>query len=557
MNEAVITDDARAIMRLSAGRIRAMEIAPYLSMALLALEPVPKPGLGTFAVDAKWRVYYDPALCLRWTIDEIAAVWLHEMNHVFRDHSKRFKRFNNPVTSRDWNVSADAAINSDLKDMDVVLPNPETRYYAAPSMENPTWEKGMTAEQMYRERTGTSGFPGEEEQPGGVSDDDDSGDAESSEDDSPGDESHKQQEGDDEGIEECPQEDAEDAEGEDAEGDEGEGEGEDGTSSPSEGDGEDDSTEEEGEGDGDGEGEGTDGDGEESQDDTSGGEPNSGSSGDGESQEDGDGEPANGEDDHDHGSPHGDCGSGADGIPREFENINDREYPGVDEGRVDIIKQEVARAIVEYDKSRPGTVPGGMKRAADDILDPKADWERLLYARVRRIVAHIVGKADYSYARPSRRQHGSNFIFPALRGGHEPIIYIIIDTSGSMEPRDLARALSEIAGIIRRARGRVYVVICDSATKGEVSLVRRLEDIELVGGGGTDMRVGIRLAAESKPRPDIILTITDGFTPWITAPEPLAPRAAYLALIVTPRNKEDAAPIKNIPDFMSAVVVSH
>lgn len=568
MDAPVMDDNARAMTRLSAGRIRAMEIAPYLSMALLALEPIPKPGMGTFAVDSKWRIYYDPALCLKWTIDEIAAVWLHEMNHVFRDHAKRFQRFNDPATHRDWNVSADAAINSDLRDMNVVLPSPDTRYYATPSGENPNWKQGMTAEEMYRARTGFSGATGEEQEDEGGG----SGDAE-----------EKLPKGaedpDDKVLRINPSGDGEPEESNDSDEESSEEEeGDDGESSPGEGGGGDDESEEDGSGGsgGSGEGEGDpdeevsasgqsepgeeDSEGEDGEGTPGDGEPGDGSSessGEGEGEPgEGNGEPGEDHDDHE-GAPHGDCGSGADGIKREFENVDDREYPGIDEGRVDIIKQEVARAIVDYDNSHPGTVPGGMRRTADEVLKPEADWERVLLAKVRRIVAHIAGKADYSYSRPSRRQGNSAFIFPALRGGTQPIIYIIIDTSGSMEPRDLARALSEIAEIIRRARGKVYVVICDSATKGEVTLVKRLEDIELIGGGGTDMRVGIRLAAGSKPRPDIILTITDGYTPWIKVPEEMAPRATYLALIVTPKNKKDGAPIKQVPDFMNAIVVSH
>jgi len=418
----------------------------------------------------------------------------------------------------------------------------------------------MTAEEMYRARTGFSGATGEdqEDEDGGLGDTEEDplkGTGEPEDKDDPqktGDGEPKESSDSDEDSSEEGEGDAdESSSGKGGGTDEPEEDGEDGSGVGGEGEGDPD---EEADASGSGEpGDGEPGEGEEE------GAPGDGETGEGSSESSGEGEggePGEDHDDHE-GAPHGDCGSGADGIKREFENVDDREYPGIDEGRVDIIKQEVARAIVDYDNSHPGTVPGGMRRTADEVLKPEADWERVLLAKVRRIVAHIAGKADYSYSRPSRRQGNSAFIFPALRGGMQPIIYIIIDTSGSMEPRDLARALSEIAEIIKRARGKVYVVICDSATKGEVTLVKRLEDIELIGGGGTDMRVGIRLAAGSKPRPDIILTITDGYTPWIKVPEEMAPRATYLALIVTPKDKKDGAPIKQVPDFMNAIVVSH
>jgi predicted metal-dependent peptidase len=44
--------------------------------------------------------------------------------------------------------------------------------------------------------------------------------------------------------------------------------------------------------------------------------------------------------------------------------------------------------------------------------------------------------------------------------------------------------------------------------------VSRAEQIELSGGGGTDMRVGIAAALALAQRPDVIVVLTDGLTPW-------------------------------------------
>jgi hypothetical protein len=38
--------------------------------------------------------------------------------------------------------------------------------------------------------------------------------------------------------------------------------------------------------------------------------------------------------------------------------------------------------------------------------------------------------------------------------------------------------------------------------------------VQLLGGGGTDMGVGLAKATELRPRPDLIVVLTDGFTPW-------------------------------------------
>jgi predicted metal-dependent peptidase len=71
-----------------------------------------------------------------------------------------------------------------------------------------------------------------------------------------------------------------------------------------------------------------------------------------------------------------------------------------------------------------------------------------------------------------------------------------------------------------------------------VRRVSRASQVELAGGGGTDMGAGIAAASLLRPRPTMIVVLTDGFTPWPTDPpkgirvvvgvlEQLASPAAY------------------------------
>ncbi|EUA09605.1 hypothetical protein I553_3689 [Mycobacterium xenopi 4042] len=95
-----------------------------------------------------------------------------------------------------------------------------------------------------------------------------------------------------------------------------------------------------------------------------------------------------------------------------------------------------------------------------------------------------------------------------------------MDTSGSMSGADLTAALSETSGVLRSAGvagERVQVLTCDAAS-GQAQKVRRVADVVLTGGGGTDMRVGIAAAEALRPRPEIVVVFTDGDTPWPSVP---------------------------------------
>lgn len=97
-----------------------------------------------------------------------------------------------------------------------------------------------------------------------------------------------------------------------------------------------------------------------------------------------------------------------------------------------------------------------------------------------------------------------------------PRVAVIVDTSGSVSDRDLGSALSEVAGISRAVGvqgDRIAVYSCDAAVQ-TVQRVCAAQEIALAGGGGTDLRKGIARASAAAPRPDVVVALTDGATPW-------------------------------------------
>jgi predicted metal-dependent peptidase len=211
------------------------------------------------------------------------------------------------------------------------------------------------------------------------------------------------------------------------------------------------------------------------------------------------------------GPRHWDCGSGCDNIPRPWEGTG-----GIDRNQRDLLCLSVAADIHRHHGQRPGTVPGGWLRWAERVLPSRTDWRRALAAEIRHGVAAVAGNVDYTYRRPSRRVGAApRVVMPSLQRPI-PDVAIVCDTSGSMHEQLLARALAEVEGILTRAglrQQRVRVLAVDTNVHA-VRRVSRASQVELAGGGGTDMGQGIAAAAALRPRPSVIIVLTDGFTPW-------------------------------------------
>jgi predicted metal-dependent peptidase len=209
----------------------------------------------------------------------------------------------------------------------------------------------------------------------------------------------------------------------------------------------------------------------------------------------------------------GRCGSCATGTPQpwEMEAPQGADANGVTPAQAELIRRDVATKIKA---STPGTVAKSWKRWADEVLSPKVNWRKELAAVVRHSVAYVIGSTDFSYRRPSRRQGKSKVILPTMQQP-TPEVAIIIDTSGSIDEKLLSQSLGEVAGILKAVGLRNGVAVL--AVDAHVQTTKRVLDsrqVTLKGGGGTNMGVGIVAATKLKPRPQVVIVLTDGFTPW-------------------------------------------
>ena len=513
---------------LQAARLRLVKSHPYLAAAAWTLHPVKKPGLGTLAVDMYWRLYYDPAVITRWTVEQLSGVLYHEIAHLLRDHASRMQNFDRMTA----NIAADAEINDDLIAEGVKLPDdPVTpakigqpdgllaeEYYAAlKSQAQQSAPDQSTSAQP--EQSGAGEPEAGDTQQGDGSEagqkQDSSASADQNCDAAQGDGASSADRGGEESLPN-PSQTAEGGSHADSAqpGDRGDGSG----SKPGDPDGSEPG----------GAGSGETGDPAGSSQPASSGQP-SGASGQPESSSQPPASPGSG-----HGSGQdgressgdqaqipapgaGRCGSCATGQQEPWEEgPPDSSSPGTSRAEGEMIRREVARQIQEHSKSR-GNVPGHWTRWAEEKLRPRIDWRKELAAAVRHAVADVAGASDYSYRRPSRRQGqvgNGKVILPSLRRP-VPSVAVVVDTSGSIGDAMLSQALAEISGILKSLGQRegVHVLACDA----EVQTCRRVfrpEQVQLAGGGGTNMGAGLEAAAKLKPTPQVAVVVTDAYTPW-------------------------------------------
>jgi predicted metal-dependent peptidase len=180
------------------------------------------------------------------------------------------------------------------------------------------------------------------------------------------------------------------------------------------------------------------------------------------------------------------------------------------------VAREVAQAIVTAAAKAPGTLPADVVRQAAAMLAPATTpWQQVLARFVRRAVGRRQGLRERTYTRPSRRSAcgAAGIILPAP---YDPTVEIAVgvDTSGSMRGPELDAAMVEVAAILRVQALPCTVLSCDARVQAlgradNPAAARKL----LKGGGGTDFRPIFAALERARPRPSVVVVVTDGHGP--------------------------------------------
>jgi predicted metal-dependent peptidase len=115
-------------------------------------------------------------------------------------------------------------------------------------------------------------------------------------------------------------------------------------------------------------------------------------------------------------------------------------------------------------------------------------------------------------ARPSKRSYSRGIIRPGLIDRRVTMAFIE-DSSGSMGKEQLKSARVEAAAVMKQlGLDEAWFMDADAAVAAPPRVIR-LRDIHSIpvhGGGGTNFIPALQAAQKLKPKPDVVIYLTDG-----------------------------------------------
>lgn len=216
----------------------------------------------------------------------------------------------------------------------------------------------------------------------------------------------------------------------------------------------------------------------------------------------------------------------------------DGDPEGRSESDLDRVVQTTIEAVAAHAKAKgAGSIPSSLRRFVDEALKPPVvPWQRKLSKAARGAAAWAAGAYDHRYDAPGKRQAGLGYgagcpILPRLRRP-VPRVSLVLDTSGSMGSSELADGLAETQGIFRAVGAEIDFMAIDAVVHSlqAVSTIRDLLPL-IKGGGGTDFRPAFEALKKRRPRPQIVVFVTDGCGP---APEKPPADTKVIWLLVGP-----------------------
>lgn len=208
------------------------------------------------------------------------------------------------------------------------------------------------------------------------------------------------------------------------------------------------------------------------------------------------------------------------GLPKQWKDIIDQlvkdlitSSKGKDnkltQGQRDSLLREWQERVSSAQRTQ-GSVPAGLQRELDALENPELPWHQIVRQRFSRI------RNVRTWKRPNKKR--LPWYFPGVKKNKTVKAIIAIDTSGSMDRKDITKAISEIWGLSRAFKHfHFFIVWSDAAVWGDPIEVtnknrEQIKKLKPLGGGGTDFRPVFDLVKKKWGNQiDCLVFFTDGY----------------------------------------------
>lgn len=190
--------------------------------------------------------------------------------------------------------------------------------------------------------------------------------------------------------------------------------------------------------------------------------------------------------------------------------------------------RQIVKDIVDQAVSKcQGNIPGHLSEIIANLNKPVVRWRELL----RQYLGKHAGNQRRTYSRPNRRrqQFGSKGVSHHAASD----VTVIVDTSGSIDQKELQQFFAEIESISHKSR--VWLLQWDHEFQG-YSRYRRNDwkKMKINGRGGTDMAKPIEWLCDNNLIKDVQVMLTDGYCNYAAKKN-----FPYICVITTPQGTTD------------------
>ncbi len=207
---------------------------------------------------------------------------------------------------------------------------------------------------------------------------------------------------------------------------------------------------------------------------------------------------------------------GGDGEPLDEHDVSgDAEGDsGLSDEEVKELHQQIDTAL-RQGAQMAGKLGGKVDRSITDLLEPTVDWREQLQDFVK---SYCAGVDLATWRKPARRWMARDGIYmPSRYSESTKRITIGVDTSGSIGPDQLRRALTEIKAACDTVNPEVVDIIYWDYDVAAHEIFEGADSQQIVtstkpaGGGGTRVGCMLDYMRDKQIRPDCIIIFTDGY----------------------------------------------